>query len=57
MVNEEVYVQGKQGCSKSESRRSSPNDAGAAHEALPNAVDEAVGSHGVGWSVIVGTKS
>lgn len=53
MINEEVYVYGKQECSKAESRRPPPYDAGAAHEALPDFVHEALGSHATGRRVIV----
>lgn len=42
MMNEQVYVEGEQECSKTESGRPPPYDAGANHEALLDAVHEAL---------------
>ena len=52
MVDEEVYVQGKYECSKSESRGAPPYGASAAQEALPDAIDKAMVAHAVGGSII-----
>ncbi len=56
MENKEIYVYGKQEGSKSESRRPPPYDVSAAHEALPNALDEAKVCHAIGRTVVVEKK-
>ena len=44
-MSKEIEVQGNQKCSESKSRGSPPYDAAAVHQALPDAVDEAIVSH------------
>lgn len=53
MVDKKVHIQSKPKRSKSESRRPAAYDAGTAHEAQPDAVDEIMGSHAAPRSVMV----